>query len=120
MKRAITATLLLVFLSMDVAYALTDPTRPANFNVKGVDAKTAYVLSGIINRKNRKLAIINGNLVKLGEVILDARVIAINDDSVHLDSPNGKLILFLNGQSVKSVGKFMCKREFKLCEGVSN
>jgi MSHA biogenesis protein MshK len=73
-----------------VAQALPDPTRPpaslAPAAEPGADAPSsmAPTLQSVIVAPNRKIAVINGQAVKLGEKYGDARVVKIAETEVVL------------------------------------
>lgn len=75
-----------------VAQALPDPTRPpaslAPAAEPGADAQSslAPTLQSVIVAPNRKIAVINGQAVKLGEKYGDARVVKIAETEVVLKS----------------------------------
>jgi len=82
-----------------VAQALADPTRPPNV----VDAATAEsgaavtgpVLKSILLSSSRRLAVIDGRTVNVGDRVGKARVIAIDADSVKLRGSEGITLLKL-------------------------
>ncbi|MGC2519934.1 MAG: MSHA biogenesis protein MshK [Burkholderiales bacterium] len=81
----------LIFLSVAMpsgAQALTDPTRPPTATGAPVaDAETGAsgpVLQSILLSPLRKLALIDGHMVRVGDRVGNARVVAIDFDSVKL------------------------------------
>jgi hypothetical protein len=82
---------------------LTDPTRPpadlaaADSSAEGGAAViTASGLQTIILKKQgRPAAVINGELVELGTMIGESRLVKIDEDSVVLLSPSGRETLRL-------------------------
>lgn len=84
-------------------FALRDPTQPYYFN-NSIDIPIdALKLNGIIISRLRKIAIISGILVRVGDQISGNKVLAIGPNSVQLEGPNGKLTLFLIDQSFKKM-----------------
>lgn len=65
---------------------LTDPTQPPiNINLsQSVQPGTDYKVSQIYTSKKTKMAIINGQKVKVGDWIEGAEVVLIKPDRVHL------------------------------------
>ena len=81
--------------------SLPDPTRPAIAEPKVVtgsdgEAPAALVLQSIILRKGKKSgAVINGQMVEVGQEILGARLTRVTETEVTLASESGKEILRL-------------------------
>ena len=111
-KQFITLTVIFVsLLTMEVGRAaLADPTKPANYEVKptggvsipGVPAQAVLELKAIIISKDQKLAIINGQLLRVGEKIQDKQVVKIEQDGVELLGPTGgSTKLMIIGQPIK-------------------
>lgn len=87
---------------------LTDPTRPPASLRSGVDGGTQIVSSGpvlqsVLISSGRKVAIIGGQTVNLGEKFGDARVTKITESEVTLTGSNGVQILKLFPGIEKSV-----------------
>lgn len=76
---------------------LADPTRPpAALAADPGPAAPAAGLQFIIRRQGMKpVAVINGSRVELGGRVGDARLIAVNEDSVVLQSDTGRELLRL-------------------------
>lgn len=89
------------------AYAdLRDPTRPLlSLEKPGASQVPAWELQAIIISKNRKLAIFNGQTLRLGSEVGGFKVVAITPNTVHLKGPDGKMTLFLNQTVKKSSNK---------------
>jgi MSHA biogenesis protein MshK len=100
---------LLVFglLFTQAAYAnLRDPTRPDNFQEAAAGQLPGGELQAIIISKERRVAIFDGQTLTLGSQFAGFKVVAINPNTVHLEGPDGKMILFLFNQTIKrSVAK---------------
>jgi MSHA biogenesis protein MshK len=76
------------------AQSLSDPTRPPASLGSGHDGGRQSVASGpvlqsVLISPERKVAIISGQAVKLGEKFGDARVTKITESEVMLSSSNG-------------------------------
>lgn len=83
-----------------IAQGLTDPTRPpaALRNAQDGEAQSAFsgpVLQSVLVSPGRKVAIISGKTVKLGEKYGDARVTKITESEVTLKGAHGVQILKL-------------------------
>ncbi len=65
---------------------------------KASNRRNAYVLSGILNRTGKGLAIINGSVVTTGDRIGDSVVEGISRDRVIMRSHGEKQILILDGE----------------------
>lgn len=82
-----------------VAQALADPTRPPNMiEVSAAESgsrASGPVLKSILLSSNRRLAVIDDRTVNVGDRVGDARVIAIDADSVKLRGTEGVTLLRL-------------------------
>ncbi len=81
--------LLIVLVAMLSPYAWggSDPMRPLFFNSgqpssKKVAKVKPLVLSMILNASHRKVAVINGRSVQVGDVVAGYRVVTINENQV--------------------------------------
>jgi MSHA biogenesis protein MshK len=80
---------------------LPDPTRqPAELSVLPVSAVSATAplntsLQSIMISHDRRAAIINGQLVKEGDLVGDATLVEVNEGSVVLQGAKGKQVLTL-------------------------
>ncbi|AWB58993.1 MSHA biogenesis protein MshK [Colwellia sp. 6M3] len=89
--------LCLLFVSNYVNSQQTDPTRPfgaiasANSNEKS----TTLVLQSIIESNNKRKAIINGQVLNVGDKYNGFNLITISKNGVVLDSPQGRMELSL-------------------------
>jgi hypothetical protein len=93
--------LALFLLFSAASYAeLRDPTRP-EIDMSSSNHVTPFELTGIIVSRDRKIAVINGWNLRIGDEIAGERVIAINDNTVQLQSAGGKITLFLFDKSIK-------------------
>ena len=74
--------------------ALAD--KPQSFVVRDPFSKTSpFKLSGIIYSSDKPVAIVNGKTVNIGELIGEAKVSNIKEDSVELSLNDEKIILTL-------------------------
>lgn len=82
--------------------SVVDPTRPALRAVaRQAENQSAFRLSSILVSPARRVVVINGVALEVGDRIDGARVIEINLDSVRLRSPEGELSLSLFPTSVR-------------------
>ena len=85
-----TAFLLFGLSSMVSAEELRDPTRPHTFNPgRTVEGLPSFTVNAIFVSEERRLAIINGERVQVGDVVSGARVVSIQKEQVTL-SASGK------------------------------
>jgi hypothetical protein len=94
------------------AQGLPDPTRPpaailAATSGGSVAAPAAPRLTSVILPRSgaRPAAIIDGTRVELGHRLDDARLVAIDEDAVLLEGPNGRLKLWLTPDARKHPAK---------------
>jgi len=95
-------TLLMITIS---TYALRDPTRPPDYShISGEKISSdELTLNGIIYSRNRAFAIINGQRLKIGDMISGSKLIKIEKTTVDIER-NGKiktLMLIQHHQSTK-------------------
>jgi MSHA biogenesis protein MshK len=89
------------------AAALNDPTRPPNRSLSttsaGITASPAsrLELTSILVAPERRVAVINGRAVQVGERIGAYRVIAIQFDAVRVKNDNRMISLTLKHGDVK-------------------
>lgn len=83
----------------DAFTGLPDPTRPSAAQGEGGDwastGQKGFVLQSILMAPQRRLAVINGKTLAVGERIADATVAAIRPQEVTLKRPSGDLTLRL-------------------------
>jgi MSHA biogenesis protein MshK len=102
MKRLALPVLLLAATGA-AAQAVQDPTRPPAQLIRptaGVALPSAPQLQSILIGRNaggRRIAVIDGNLVRVGDRVGSARVVAIGAGAVELQRPGGRDILKLQG-----------------------
>ncbi len=83
---------------------LRDPTYPAISQELPASASVqSGELQAIIISKEQRLAIFNGQTLHIGSEFGGLRVIAITPNAVHLEGPDGKMILFLFNQTIKKL-----------------
>lgn len=100
MKRPLTFCLSLAFgLLSSSLLALNvgrDPTKPVILNPQTSPSKSnGYDLRSIIVSKTRKLAMINEELVGIGDMVGDAKILAINNNSVLLELGGQQTTIYL-------------------------
>ena len=61
-----------------------------------VSAPLAFVLSGIMEQRGEKVAIVNNTIVQAGDLVDGARVLEVRSDSVWLRAKNQDVILKTN------------------------
>ena len=94
----IASTLLILILPLSVSSQQTDPTRPFGATAavsQGSDSKSALVLQSIIQSNQSKKAMINGEVLTVGDKYRDFELIAINSNGVVLQSSQGRMELSL-------------------------
>jgi hypothetical protein len=61
-----------------------------------------YEVSSILIRENLRIAVINSQRVREGEIVGNARVVSIGQNSVTIDLDGEARVLNLHGASIKS------------------
>lgn len=84
-----------LLLSVGAFAELRDPTRPPDNIANNSILVTTLQLDAIIISKDRKIAIINGQSLKIGEKINGNQLTNIDPNSVQLENTSGKITLFL-------------------------
>lgn len=79
---------------------LRDPTQPPDFISSGDTIVTTWRLDAIIISENRRIAIINGQSLKIGEKISGNQLVDVQPYSVQLEGADGKITLFLIDNSL--------------------
>ncbi len=103
MNITIMGSLLLLICTQSVYAELHDPTRPPKYvekQVGAVDTSTLDLNLTLVSA-DRKVVVINGLPLKVGESIGDERVVMIESNSVQLMGSSGNITLFLLDASVK-------------------
>ena len=80
---------------------LRDPTRPMILPGEQVTATGKPELSAIIISKDRRIAVISGSVVRVGDIIGNAKVVSIESNTVQLDAPSGRITLNLMDSTVR-------------------
>lgn len=93
----------LLFLSA-IIFANRDPTRPPDAYLNRESQSTtntkSLTLNAIVISKSRRVAIIDGKTVKVGDTIQNKKVIKIESDHVYLEDGNLQIDLPLFSQDV--------------------
>ena len=98
-KKIIIFFFTILLLSIPCVYAdIIDPTRPTGYADDGNDP---LQLNAVIISATTKVAIIGGISVKIGDDISGNRITEINSDSVIMDGPDGKIVLYLTDKNLK-------------------
>jgi len=89
--------LLLLFLPIYASSQQVDPTQPFGVVVSGnsSEKKTTLILQSIIQSDNNRKAIIDGQVLNVGDKYRGFELISINSKGVVLDSPQGRMELSL-------------------------
>ncbi len=98
----------LLLLSLQSVYAeLRDPTQPAKYTANQAAAvDTSHMeLSLTLVSLQRKVVVINGLSLTMGDKIGSNTIIAIEPNNVRLSGPSGIITLFLLDNSVKQAAK---------------
>jgi MSHA biogenesis protein MshK len=77
---------------------LPDPTQPARY--QGKSQADSYRLESILKSPNRRVAIINGKALAVGDSIGDAKLRSIMNNAVTLQFPNKTIQLKLRENAV--------------------
>lgn len=81
---------------------LGDPTRPTGLNAPTAQraaAQPGWVLQSILVAPDRRVAVINGRSVRVGETVDGARVVGIDADRATLDAQGRRIDLRLHPQA---------------------
>jgi MSHA biogenesis protein MshK len=84
--------------SMAVAQTLRDPTRPAGASARSAAGKpeqSGWILQSVLISPERRYAIINGEVVRIGGSVGGAELISIAAERVTLRTPEGLRIISL-------------------------
>lgn len=109
MARVLTGLIFLAVAMPSGAQALADPTRPPNatgtLDVASGPGASGPVLQSILLSPLRRMALIDGHMVKIGDRVGDARIVAIDFDSVKLRDGDGVTVMKLLPDAQKSKSK---------------
>lgn len=78
---------------------IQDPTRPSGYVEEG---ENPWKLNAVIISPRRRIAVINGKSLTVGEEINGQQVISIDQDAVVIKGPNGTMTLNLIEKPVKN------------------
>jgi hypothetical protein len=111
-RLALASAMLGVLVVGNPTYAqLTDPMAPPGASQAGATESvgrgaTTSELQGVINGPGRRFAVINGNVVQVGERIPgDGELLSVGPDSATVRSGEKNIELRLHGDSVKKDSK---------------
>lgn len=76
---------------------LRDPTKPLYSMRKNPVVSAPLILQAVFMRTDNRSAIVNGKFVRVGDVVFNHKVVAINAKAVSLEKENKKIILDLRG-----------------------
>ncbi len=98
--------ILLILISLSsssvLAATLQDPTQPADATVAPIiSGQAGLALTSILISPQRRIAIINGQVVKAGDMIADMKIIQIERNQVRLQGEEGEITLQLISQEIK-------------------
>lgn len=79
--------------------ALTDPTQPSNYRT--ATKEPSLHLESVLSSEHRKVAVINGVVLSVGERIGSARVVAITENTVKLRRGGKEFSLQLKRASIR-------------------
>ncbi len=94
----IAAIIGLVLATAAGAAGLVDPTRPPAPRASAIPAEgeEGYRLTSILVAPDRRIAVINGHVVRVGDRVADAQVVGITLTRVQLRGPEGAFELPLH------------------------
>ena len=101
------AAVLLLVPSWSAAQSLPDPTRPSDYSDRPLTVQDipgqerSWILKAIKSSGSGRKAIINGELVEVGDELDSARVLEINSNSVVLDQGRNRIVLKLIPDNIK-------------------
>jgi len=96
------------FMMPVLADSLRDPTQPLVGGQTIQEERPVPILwelTAILISPTRRLATVNGEMVKVGDRIGNQKVIAIEANTVQLAGPDGKMTLFLIDPAIKHTVK---------------
>jgi MSHA biogenesis protein MshK len=98
LRRALAAAVGIASLSTATAQSLRDPTRPpaaASAKPAASSERPDWVLQSVLISPERRYAIINGEVVRLGGSVAGAELIAVGEERVTLRTREGIRIVHL-------------------------
>lgn len=103
------ATLCCLAACGEVLAQLADPTRPSGASIAAGPPATAEKPSGlqsvILRKQGRPAALINGEVIELGGMAGEMKLVAIREDAVVLQGPEGEETLRLMPAAEKTYEK---------------
>lgn len=78
-----------------------DPTRPIDYTAEEPIVRYPFKLTSIIIAPNRRVAVIDDHIVKVGDPIQDQQVLSIESNYVQLQGPAGITTLYLLNNPIK-------------------
>jgi len=84
--------------STGAAQTLRDPTRPPAMSARGTAGKieqSGWILQSVLISPERRYAIINGEVVRLGDLIAGAELVAVTEERVTLRTREGLRVVHL-------------------------
>lgn len=105
MSKALVASTLVCLLCLQGVYAeLRDPTRPAKYvdnpSTESVDTSKLELGLTLVS-SDRKVVVINGLTLRVGDEVGSERIVTIESNCVRLVGPTGNITLFLLDEPVK-------------------
>ena len=87
-----------------------DPTQPPSYSAdvsrsKITESVTSFILDAVLISETTKLAVINNNIFKVGDVIGEEKIKSIDTYSVTLVGEQGEVVLHLFGSPIKEPAK---------------
>lgn len=100
-----TVFICLIFITLTTHAALTDPTRPPDFNPATAAAVLGkgLTLEAIFYSANRRQAIINGQTLQAGDTIAGFKLLQIKSQAVLLKGPEGVFEMPLLSWQIKPI-----------------
>ncbi len=91
-----------LFMSLSSTAASVDPTRPFGKSSASIEINSGQklVLESIIHGDGIHTVVINGKVLKVGEMIGEYLLVAVNDDNVVLTTTTERLNLFILNSKV--------------------
>ncbi|GAB1259518.1 hypothetical protein [Aurantivibrio plasticivorans] len=102
MSRLLTFLAVVTFMSTGsdlFAQGLSDPTLPLEKRGKA-SGGVSLQLNSILIADDRKVAVINGHVISVGESVAGIRVVSVEEQAVHVLHQGRKLRLSMGGSAV--------------------
>lgn len=106
---------LCLMLTMQIALGqLNDPTRPANYlGTDGGGGRHYMTVSAILTSAKRKMAIVNGQSLQIGDTIGNAKLVAIGENSLQFRDSAGDFTVILHESIRKNEVNKIVKKDQK-------